>query len=289
VIDLHCGAGCARPGDRPPWTRKSSSRSQRRLSLGCRSVTAIGNSWPSTSSSWLWRLASQLGSDHSSKPRGQNFATKRDFDELLKQQRATAEAVETIKSEVGQRDWAQREWTTLRRVKLEAFLEKMHECESYLDRRRESAIDGKAPTPERDCINEVDTLAALYFPELENEVHPFVLNCRNQVLQLTQLTQAIFESPDATARQAAIDNFKSKWEYKEFLVIRNRLTEAARSLLERIMNVDDGTPQSDERRSEKWGRGLGTNQNEDCQTGPRASVKAIGSVGEKTRMTIRVG
>jgi hypothetical protein len=37
---------------------------------------------------------------------------------------------EGIKSEVSQRDWAQREWTTLRRVKLESLLEKMHESKS---------------------------------------------------------------------------------------------------------------------------------------------------------------
>jgi hypothetical protein len=54
--------------------------------------------------------------------RGQNLATKHDFEELQKQLKANTELVETIKSEVSQRDWAQREWTNLRRVKLEALL-----------------------------------------------------------------------------------------------------------------------------------------------------------------------
>src|SRR5262249_15621669 len=36
--------------------------------------------------------------------RGQNLATKHDFDELLRQLRTNTELVETIKSEVGQRD-----------------------------------------------------------------------------------------------------------------------------------------------------------------------------------------
>src|SRR6516225_8680196 len=43
--------------------------------------------------------------------RGQNLATKHDFDELQKQLKANTELVETIKAEVGQKDWAQREWT----------------------------------------------------------------------------------------------------------------------------------------------------------------------------------
>jgi hypothetical protein len=50
------------------------------------------------------------------KTKGQNFATKQDFNELQKQLKANTELVETIKAEVGQKDWAQREWTTLRRV-----------------------------------------------------------------------------------------------------------------------------------------------------------------------------
>src|SRR5262249_61677006 len=69
--------------------------------------------------------------------RGQNLATKHDFDELKEQLKANTELVETIKSEVSQRDWTQREWTTLRRIKLEALLEKLHEGEVYLDRRRD--------------------------------------------------------------------------------------------------------------------------------------------------------
>jgi hypothetical protein len=43
--------------------------------------------------------------------KGQNLATKHDFDELQKQLKANTELVETIKAEVGQKDWAQREWT----------------------------------------------------------------------------------------------------------------------------------------------------------------------------------
>jgi len=64
------------------------------------------------------------------KTRGKNLATKADFDSLQDQLRANTELVETIKAEVGQKDWAQREWTNLRRTKLEALLEKMHDCET---------------------------------------------------------------------------------------------------------------------------------------------------------------
>src|SRR5258707_13134082 len=68
------------------------------------------------------------------KTREKTLATKADFDSLQSQLEANTELVETIKSEVGQRDWASREWTNLRRIKLEELLEKMHESTAMLDR-----------------------------------------------------------------------------------------------------------------------------------------------------------
>jgi hypothetical protein len=187
--------------------------------------------------------------------RGQNLATKHDFDELLNQLKANTQLVEMIKSEVGQRDWAQREWTTLRRVKLEALLEKMHECEAYVDRRRDSAMDGKVSTPERDPVSELDALKSLYFPELENEVYRFTLVCRQQNLLSSQYgleISKIGQGIDPTAqqaRQSLLDSFRSEFfqTYQEFLNSRSVLTPAARSLLERIMNVDEQTAPNDER------------------------------------------
>ena len=43
------------------------------------------------------------------KTKAQNFATKQDFNELKSQLGENTRLVETIKSEVGQKDWAQRE------------------------------------------------------------------------------------------------------------------------------------------------------------------------------------
>jgi hypothetical protein len=180
--------------------------------------------------------------------RGQNLATKHDFEELQRQLSANTKLVETIKSEVSQRDWAQREWTNLRRVKLEALLEKMHECDVYLERRRHSAMDGEVAKPERSPVDELDVLAAL-FPELKNEADRFSFICSSQMALFSVHGLEILKSrDDLTARQTAYDTFLRKWEseYEEFLVTRKALRVAARSLLERIMNVDEQTT-SDER------------------------------------------
>src|SRR5262245_55990550 len=102
-----------------------------------------------------------------------HFATKGDFEELQKQLSANTTLGETIKSEVSQRDWAQREWTNLRRIKLEALIEKMHECEAYLDRRRSAASRGLSPDEGRGVISEFRTISDMYFPELWKETHDF--------------------------------------------------------------------------------------------------------------------
>jgi hypothetical protein len=104
--------------------------------------------------------------------RGQNLATKHDFEVLQDQLKANTTSVETIKSQFGQRDWAQREWTNLRRIKLEALLKKMHDCEAYLDRQRSASIRGET-AHERNVISEFETIADLYFLELREVAHQF--------------------------------------------------------------------------------------------------------------------
>jgi hypothetical protein len=179
--------------------------------------------------------------------RGQNLATKRDFDELSKQLRANTELVETIKSEVSQRDWAQREWTNLRRIKLEALLDKMHECETYLDRARSEALGGKSERGP-DVMNEFVTISTLYFPELKKEADEFYFGCKELIIKILDLAQAIHKAGnDLAARQSAYDDFQIHWPPERLVLARFALRSAARSLLERIMNVDESAASNDER------------------------------------------
>jgi hypothetical protein len=176
------------------------------------------------------------------KTKGQNFATKRDFDDLQKQLSANTELVEGIKSEVSQRDWTQREWTNLRRVKLEALLEKMHESEAYLERLRSSCDEGKLPDYEHDPIIELDAIGKLYFPELSNAVSGFYQRSKALAVIALDLGQAISKAGnDPDARQSAYDTYNPRFRalYEDLIYARHGLTAAARSLLERIMNVDE--------------------------------------------------
>jgi hypothetical protein len=173
--------------------------------------------------------------------RGQNLATKHDFDELSKQLKANTKLVETIKSEVSQRDWVQREWTNLRRVKLEALLEKMPECEAYLDQRREAALGGSVPWEGRDVISEFNTISDMYFAELWKETYDFSQECRKEAMALLKLAQAVLKAgDDSTAVQSAWAGFsEAHWPPKNRALARDALRDAARTLLERTMNVDE--------------------------------------------------
>jgi hypothetical protein len=195
------------------------------------------------------------------KTKGQNFATKQDFAELQKQLRANTEVVEsvksswlkantelveTIKSEVGQRDWAEREWKNLRRLKLEALFDKMHECEADLERRHLALVQGSPLKEECDYINEfinpLQTISTLYLPELSIETGEFYTHCLRGHVAVLALDQALRDAgDDRAARERAYDDFSKKWQPQERLSARYALEEAARTFLERIMGVRTGS------------------------------------------------
>jgi len=67
-------------------------------------VTVPGSSRSSPPSSWALAAGLAAWGGAFLKTKGEYFATKRDFDELQKQLSATTKLVETIKSEVSQRE-----------------------------------------------------------------------------------------------------------------------------------------------------------------------------------------
>jgi hypothetical protein len=189
--------------------------------------------------------------------RGQNLATKHDFEELQKQLKANTEVVETIKSEVSQRDWAQREWTNLRRIKLEALLEEMHECETYLDQYRDYSMDYtlKAGGPEHNPMNELQTIAELYLPELRREVFMLYTAFHNQVaagmnLRSKWLKMALDEAEEADKKAfyaKALDEYGKALAPAKLIEAVGELRAAARTLLVNIMDVDEQPAESMQR------------------------------------------
>ena len=107
--------------------------------------------------------------------RAETYATKADFDELLRQLRATTEAAESVRSAIAKTDWAEREWQTLRKVKLEELLTAMHSATYHLDAEQNARFFDEGMPSDASPIWKVEALSSLYFPELSAEADAFNL------------------------------------------------------------------------------------------------------------------
>jgi hypothetical protein len=160
------------------------------------------------------------------KTRAKNLATKADFDELKVQLSINTSLVETIKSEVGQRDWIKREWTNLRRIKLEELLNKHHDCEAHLDTLRNKALEG-VNYEERNPAREMETIGALYFPEIAKELGEYLVAVGTLRQLSLNLTVEILKSKlDLNARAKLFEKYKS-----EHFGLWNKLASARKSLM----------------------------------------------------------
>jgi len=151
--------------------------------------------------------------------------------------------VETIKSEVAQRDWALREWATLRRLKLEELLAKNADGDDFLDRLRDRTLEGEQLTDRRPDA-EMETLMTLYFPELRDEVKDYSRCFSQQVLIGREATFAIMQSikavPFDRAKHQAIqdkyiNDLKPLWD--ETSTANKQLKAAAARLVQGIMGI----------------------------------------------------
>jgi hypothetical protein len=144
--------------------------------------------------------------------RGRNLATKADFENLQDQLRANTTAVETIKAEAG---WAKREWTLVRRTKLEELMLKV--------------------SP----LGQLQIISDLYFPELAIQVGKFSIACREQIQAGIKLRQSLLNArEDKEARDKAYELYRAEYNHAAILALAQELRKSARELLlSRIMNL----------------------------------------------------
>jgi hypothetical protein len=173
------------------------------------------------------------------KTRGKNLATKADFEMLLDQLHAQTSMVETIKSEVSRKDWAARQWSEVRRIKLEELLNKGGEFESRLERMWRSSGDLSKIPIERDPADDFRTLGIIYFPELRNEIDACLSAYRKLVVEAAKYG---LTDPKSPTYGEAYEKFIAHREeaLPKFYAARRELEDAARKLVVKIMDVDDG-------------------------------------------------
>ena len=174
------------------------------------------------------------------KTRGTNLATKGDFESLQEQLHANTELVTTIKAEVDRREWAQREWTNLRRVKLEALIQRMHDCEDYLTKLDTLAKDGLVMEG-RDPIGELDTMSKLYLPELRIEALDYGQSFMDRKISALRFSRKVHRSRPDFPTEASKEYIEEHDRNRlASLVAIDTLEKAARTLLLKISGVEVG-------------------------------------------------
>jgi hypothetical protein len=137
------------------------------------------------------------------KRKGENFATKEDFEALRDQLRSNTRTVEGIRSEFGQRDWAAREWATIKRTKLEELVKTMHACREYLQKGMRLATSGKFDES-RDQMADCESLTALYFPSLVGPVNCFTKACRELYILNLEHSSHMLSAANDNERNTAL-------------------------------------------------------------------------------------
>jgi hypothetical protein len=166
------------------------------------------------------------------KKRGENLATKADFDELLKQHKIT----QGVKLELGHSDWVLKEQKTIKRQKLEEFILALYETEEWLDDyRSEHVFFIKTIQTKISPIFKLEMITLLYFQEFDDEIHLYARNCLQERKNIIDTCKRILGSRNN------IDLQKNEWEsFKKVSIINyeNRLEViyAIKEKARKIMN-----------------------------------------------------
>jgi hypothetical protein len=143
---------------------------------------------------------------------------------------------ETVRSVFAQRDWAAREWTNLRRVKIEELVEKVNECRTYL-RHHSDAVDNGEPLPADDPLTQLETIVRLYLPELEQQTDAFSHMHKKLVLEGETLRYLEKHGDDVKDRKSKYASLAARTNGPLGKSLSAALIDSARGLLEDMMGV----------------------------------------------------
>ena len=154
--------------------------------------------------------AAYLGSY--ARKRGENFATKADFDDLLAQLKATTAVAEEVKAQVSHADWATRELKTLRRLKLEELLQTIHELQEWQDVERSARIYDSGKEAGASPLPKIELLAGLYFPELRMAILSYCQLHRQLSMEVLQAHSELLDARNNPADQQKVRlHFANNW------------------------------------------------------------------------------
>lgn len=177
-----------------------------------------------------------------SRKRGENFATKTDFDDLVKQLKATTKIAEEVKVAVNHSDWTLREWKTIRRIKLEELVNSIYEAKYWFEKDLSLRMYEGEEHTDSSPFYKVTTIAALYFPELAIEVNDLMLIFSEFTLQiLDHQKKASFarKNSDMDAYANCMDGYVSDYEifYPKLVNVISEIENKVPVLMKAIVGV----------------------------------------------------
>jgi hypothetical protein len=143
------------------------------------------------------------------KQRGESYATKADFSEILARLEQTTAIAEEVKAAVHHADWSAKEWKMARRVKLEALMEALYSTMEWFERLRAESlfrgeVAGTNPLPK------FVMLSRLYWPETFQAVGEFQVRLLTACQTLLSAKRDLRQDPapsDMAAYQATFSKY----------------------------------------------------------------------------------
>lgn len=123
--------------------------------------------------------------------KGENLATKEDFDVLLDQLQATTRTTELIKTEVSSADWSSREFKRIRREKIEVLFQAVLDVEQWRDQARAHYLFGAEMSLPVRPTDRARMLQKLYFPELRAPIGALSLALQASHLQMMDVCKKL--------------------------------------------------------------------------------------------------
>lgn len=143
--------------------------------------------------------------------KGQNLATKEDFQELLDQQRQSTEVTEQIRAEIEASFGERKELKARLRDKMEELMQVTIKLDSWVDDVRGVAFDGRLASVAKSPLAKINALTSLYFPLIESERSELALAHGGMMDWLFRLAQESL-SADAENRDPDHSSFVDGFE-----------------------------------------------------------------------------
>lgn len=178
--------------------------------------------------------------------KGQNLATKEDYDALKGQLAENTLVVERIKTDLAHTDWAKKEWASLRIKKIEELMTLIEDYEDFLTKMESESLSGTyehTPEARKSPLNRISVTAELYLPELQETVASYA--------KAVRAIESGYLIAWALCRNAPTQNRARIWEervealpYDDHQLLRKELTRLAAETLQLAVAAGAARPSS---------------------------------------------